>query len=199
MTTQTGAPGKTLTVPRRSLVLLVGPSGAGKSTFAQSHFSPLQVIESDHCRALVCDDPSNQSATRAAFDLLHFIADRRLEFDKLTVIDATNIEAHARRSLLALARDHNFTPVAIVFDVGEEAALRQNSLRDSRQVAAAVIRQQYESLNSSRKALSRRFQPRLRHEKPRGSRGGKGRHRLVARLMVRRPPNAVNLRKAGCP
>jgi protein phosphatase len=69
----------------------------------------------------------------------------------LTVIDAANIEAHTRRSLLTLARDHNFTLAAIVFDVGEEATLRQNSLRDSRQAAAAVIRQQYESLNSSRK------------------------------------------------
>jgi hypothetical protein len=80
----------------------------------------------------------------------------------LSVTDATNIEAHARRSLLTLARDHNFTLVAIVFDVDGEAALRQNSLRGSRQVAAAVIRQQCESPNSSRKALSRAWPRRIR-------------------------------------
>lgn len=155
MSTPAVGHGKKLTIPRRSLVLLVGPSGSGKSTFAGNHFSPLQVIESDHCRALVCDDPGDQSATRAAFELVHFIADRRLEFGKLTVIDATNVEAQSRRALLALARDHNFPLVAIVFDVGEEAAIRQSHQRENRQVSAEVIRRQCEELSSSRKALSR--------------------------------------------
>lgn len=147
--------GRTLTIPSRSLVLLIGPSGSGKSTFARKHFSTLQVIESDRCRALVCDNEADQSATRAAFELLHFLADKRLEFGRLTVIDATNVEVQPRRSLLALARDHNFALVAIVFDVSEEVALRQNSLRRDRQVAPAVIHRQYQDLQSSRKALSR--------------------------------------------
>jgi protein phosphatase len=155
MSTSLAGHGKTLTIPHRSLVLLVGPAGSGKSTFAGNHFSPLQVIESDHCRALVCDDPTDQSATRAAFELVHFIADRRLQFGKLTVIDATNVEAQARRGLLALARDHNFPLVAIVFDVGEEAAIQQNYQRQDRQVSAEVIRRQCAELSSSRKALSR--------------------------------------------
>ncbi|MFE0173537.1 AAA family ATPase [Streptomyces sp. NPDC059002] len=150
-TTRSGS----LTIPGRSLVLLVGPSGSGKSTFARKNFSPLQIIESDHCRALVCDDEKDQSATRAAFDLLHFLADKRLGFGRLTVIDATNVEAQARRSLLALARDHHFPSIAIVFDVGEEAALEQNSRRRNRQVDAGVIRRQCQDLQSSRKALSR--------------------------------------------
>jgi hypothetical protein len=45
--------------------------------------------------------------------------------------------------------------------VGEEAALHRHSLRDSRRVAAAVIRRQYESLNSSRRALSRAWPCRI--------------------------------------
>jgi protein phosphatase len=155
MSTLPATPGKTLKIPRRSLILLVGPSGSGKSTFARNHFRQYQVIESDHCRALVCDDAANQSATRAAFELLHFLADKRLEFGKLTVIDATNVEVQARRSLLTLARDHNFKSIAIVLDVGEAAALRQNSLRRDRQVTPEVIHRQCEDLNSSRKALSR--------------------------------------------
>src|SRR5262249_8624160 len=95
------------------------------------------------------------SATPAAFEVVHFLASKRLEFGKLTVIDATNVEPHARRGLLALARDHRFTPVAIVFDVGEETALRQNSLRPNRQVAPDVVRRQYQELLSSKKSLSR--------------------------------------------
>lgn len=149
------AQGRALAIPVRSLVLLIGPSGSGKSTFARKHFSQFQIIESDHCRALVCDDAADQSATRAAFELLHFLVEKRLEFGKLTVIDATNVEAHARRSLLTLARDHNFVPVAIVLDVGEEAAIRQNSLRPDRRVSAEVIRRQYQDLALSKKALSR--------------------------------------------
>jgi protein phosphatase len=155
MSTPAVSHGKTLTIPRRSLVLLVGPSGSGKSTFASNHFSPFQVIASDHCRALVCDDPADQSATRAAFELVHFIADRRLEFGKLTVIDATNVDAQARRGLLAVARDHNFPLVAIVFDVGEDVAIRQNYQRPDRQVSAEVIRRQCAELSSSLKALKR--------------------------------------------
>jgi protein phosphatase len=155
MSTSSAIPGKALTIPRRSLVLLIGPAGSGKSTFARERFSPLQIIESDHCRALVCDDETDQSSTRAAFDLVHFLVNKRLEFGKLTVVDATNVEVKARSGLLTLARDYNFTPVAIVFDVGKEVALRQNSQRRDRQVSASIIHRQYEDMQSSRKSLSR--------------------------------------------
>ena len=55
----------------------------------------------------------------------------------------------------SLAREHNFPLVAIVFDVGEEAAIRQNYQRQDRQVSAEVIRRQCEELSMSRKSLSR--------------------------------------------
>ena len=63
----------TLPIPELSLVLLVGPSGSGKSTFARTHFAPTEVLSSDVCRGLVGDDPNDQSATRDAFELLHFL------------------------------------------------------------------------------------------------------------------------------
>ena len=144
-----------LAIPKRSLVLLIGPSGSGKSTFARKHFPPYQAIESDHCRALVCDDEADQSATRAAFELLHFLVDKRLEFGKLTAIDATNTQAWARKGLLALARDHNFSAVAIVFDIGEDATIRHNALRPNRQVAPDVVRRQHQDLRLSKEELSR--------------------------------------------
>ncbi|HKQ89636.1 MAG TPA: AAA family ATPase, partial [Blastocatellia bacterium] len=43
------------------MILLVGPSGAGKSTFAARHFKQTEIISSDGCRAMVCDDESDQS------------------------------------------------------------------------------------------------------------------------------------------
>ena len=59
-----------IALPPDALVLLVGPSGAGKSTFAARHFAPTEVLSSDAMRALVADDPMDQAATDAAFELL---------------------------------------------------------------------------------------------------------------------------------
>ncbi len=65
-------------VPDLSLVVLVGISGSGKSTFAARHFLPTEVISSDFCRGLVSDDPDDQTATADAFDVLNYIAGKRL-------------------------------------------------------------------------------------------------------------------------
>jgi protein phosphatase len=70
-----------------ALVVLVDPSGAGKSTFARSHFKPTEIRREDFCRGLVSDDENDQSATNDAFDLLHYIARKRLAAGRLTVVD----------------------------------------------------------------------------------------------------------------
>jgi hypothetical protein len=67
-----------ITIPELSLVVLIGPSGYGKSTFARKHFKPTEVLSSDFCRGLVSDDENNQAATKDAFEILHFIAAKRL-------------------------------------------------------------------------------------------------------------------------
>src|SRR3954467_6566969 len=115
-----GQPTMQFTIPALSLVLLVGPSGSGKSTFARAHFKPTEVISSDFCRGLVADDENDQSATGNAFEVLHYIAGMRLTAGCLTVIDATNVQAEARKPLLALAREYHVLPVAIVFDLPEK-------------------------------------------------------------------------------
>src|SRR5262245_65679129 len=101
-----------LSIPELALVVLIGPSGAGKSTFARTHFKPTEILSSDYCRGLVADDENDQSATGDAFDVLHFIARKRLAAGRLTVIDATNVQTEARKPLLALARAHHVLPVA---------------------------------------------------------------------------------------
>src|SRR5436189_1471481 len=93
-----------LTIPELSLVVLVGPSGSGKSTFARAHFKPTEVLSSDFCRGLVSDDENDQASTNAAFEVLHFIAEKRLAAGKLTVVDATNVQPEARKPLVALRR-----------------------------------------------------------------------------------------------
>src|SRR5439155_20258181 len=94
-----------LTLPELSLVVLVGPSGSGKSTFARRHFKPTEVLSSDFCRGLVSDDENSQAATGDAFDVLHYVAAKRLAAGRLTVVDATNVQVEARRPLVALARE----------------------------------------------------------------------------------------------
>src|SRR5689334_16771467 len=68
-----------ITVPELSLIVLIGPSGCGKSTFARKHFKPTEVLSSDFCRGLISDNENDQTATKDAFETLHFIARKRLE------------------------------------------------------------------------------------------------------------------------
>lgn len=128
-----------LEIPDPSLVLLIGPSGAGKSTFAARHFRPTEIVSSDRCRALVCDDESDQSVNRAAFGLLHHIARARLSLRRLTVIDATNLETRARRRLLRIAADCRIPAVAIAFNLPLEKCLEQNLARSQRVVEEEVV------------------------------------------------------------
>jgi len=144
-----------VTLPELSLVVLVGVSGSGKSTFARAHFKPTEVISSDFCRGLVADDENDQSATPAAFDVLHYIAGQRLAAGRLTVVDATNVQPDARRSLVALAREHDVLPVAIVLDVPESVCLARNESRPDRDFGAPVIRRQRSQLRQGLRGLQR--------------------------------------------
>src|SRR5919112_6777404 len=128
-----------MTIPELSLVVLIGPSGSGKSTFARKHFKPTEVLSSDYCRGLVSDDENNQAATKDAFEVLHFIAGKRLAAGRLTVVDATNVQPDARKQLVALAREHDVLPVAIVLDTPESVCLQRNAGRADRDFGAHVI------------------------------------------------------------
>ncbi|NEW73130.1 polynucleotide kinase-phosphatase [Streptomyces rhizosphaericus] len=147
---------RTIGVPDLSLVVLVGTTGSGKSTFAGRHFLPTQIVSSDVCRGLVADDENDQSATPDAFDLLHYIVGKRLAAGRLTVIDATNVRSESRRSLIALAREHDVLPVAIVLDVPEGECARRNAQRPDRAgMPGHVIPRQRRELRRSLKSLER--------------------------------------------
>jgi protein phosphatase len=142
-----------IVLPDLCLVLLLGIAGAGKSTFAHAHFAPTEIVSSDHCRALVCDDENNQSVNKAAFAILHLITDCRLAHRKRTVIDATNVQSEARASLLAIARRHQMPVVAIVFNFDLGICLQRNSQRRQRNVPSEVAEQQYADLQRALDAL----------------------------------------------
>jgi len=144
-----------LTIPELCLVVLIGPSGSGKSTFARTHFKPTEVLSSDVCRGLVSDDENNQSATKDAFAVLHFIAEKRLAAGKLTVVDATNVQAEDRKLLLALARAQHCLSVAIVLNVPEKLCIERNRQRPDRTFGSHVVRYQHQQMHRSLRSLEK--------------------------------------------
>lgn len=145
----------TLAVPQLSLVVLVGVTGSGKSTFARAHFKPTEVISSDFCRGLVADDENDQSATNDAFEVLNFIAGKRLSAGRLTVVDATNVQPESRKALVTLARAHDVLPVAIVLDVPESVCAERNAARADRGFGRHVVARQRQQLRRGLRGLKR--------------------------------------------
>ncbi|HET9893595.1 MAG TPA: polynucleotide kinase-phosphatase [Streptosporangiaceae bacterium] len=142
-------------VPGLSLVVLIGASGSGKSAFARAHFAPTEVISSDFCRGLVADDENDQSASRDAFDVLHYIAGKRLAAGRLTVIDATNVQPESRKHLINLAREHDVLPVAIVLDLPERVCVARNATRADRSFGPHVVGRQRDQLRRGLRGLEK--------------------------------------------
>ena len=144
-----------ISIPKLSLLVLIGPSGSGKSTFARSHFKPTEILSSDACRGMISDNENDQTVTNQAFEVLRFIAGKRLALGRLTVIDATNVQPEARKPLVELARQYHCLPVAIVLDLPEKLCLERNSQRAERDFGPHVIRNQKSQLRRSLRGLQR--------------------------------------------
>ena len=144
-----------ISLPELSLVVLVGPSGCGKSTFARQHFKSTEVLSSDYCRGLVADNENDQTATKDAFEVLHFIARKRLAAGRLTVVDATNVQPESRKPLVALAREFHVMPVALVFDFPEKLCHERNRNRPDRDFGPHVVRNQSQQLRRSLRGFDR--------------------------------------------
>lgn len=147
---------RTLPVTDLSLVVLIGASGSGKSTFARKHFKPTEIVSSDFCRGLVADDENDQSASRDAFDVLHYIVGKRLAAGRLTVVDATSVQSESRKQLVQLARSHDVLPIAIVLDLPEEVCIARNAARPDRaDMPRHVIQRHRRELRRSLRGLER--------------------------------------------
>ncbi len=144
-----------ITIPELSLVVLIGPSGSGKSTFARKHFKPTEVLSSDYFRALVGDSETNQEVTQDAFETLHYVTSKRLAGKRLTVVDATNVQADARKPLLELARKYHYLVSAIVLDVPAELCITRNLQRPDRDFGPHVVRGHVRLLRQALRSLQR--------------------------------------------
>ncbi len=104
---------------------------------------------------MLSDNENDQTVTNQAFEVLRFIAGKRLALGRLTVIDATNVQPEARKPLVELARQYHCLPVAIVLDLPEKLCLERNSQRADRDFGPHVVRNQKSQLRRSLRGLQR--------------------------------------------
>jgi protein phosphatase len=138
-------------IPQHALVLTLGPAGCGKSFFTEKHFGQA-VVSSDRCRQMVSDDPTNQEASKRAFDLMHMWIEGRLAMGRLAVADATNLTAQARRGLREIAAKFKAPVIVLRFATDLDTCFRQNAGRD-RFVPEHVIKTHFEQYESAREAI----------------------------------------------
>ena len=144
-----------VSIPDFALVILMGPTGSGKSSFARKHFLESEIVSSDRCRALVCDDEADQSSTGDAFDLLRYTAGVRLKRRRLTVIDATSVQKEDRAQLVKLAREFHALPVALAFDIDPKICHERNKGRENRDFGAQVPRKHSAALRRGLRGLQK--------------------------------------------
>jgi protein phosphatase len=128
---------------------MIGAAGSGKSTFARKHFAATEIVSSDALRAAVSDDEADQSASGDAFHLLRLIVSKRLRRGRLTVVDATNVQAKARHGLLAMAAKNSRPAAAIVLNLPAAVCLARNHARLDRRVSPDVVEKQVADLAAS--------------------------------------------------
>ncbi|HEX2756649.1 MAG TPA: AAA family ATPase [Candidatus Limnocylindrales bacterium] len=126
-------------VPVPGLVVLIGAAGAGKTTLAIRLFEPAEILSSDALREALSGDAADQRPTRTAFRILHREARRRLDAGRLVIVDATNVDTRARRSLLEIAAATDAPTLAIVLALAAAEVHLQNARRHGRVVPADIV------------------------------------------------------------
>jgi len=137
-----------LEFPDNALIILCGPAGSGKSYFAEKFFKETQIVSSDRCRELLCDDAHDQGVSPDAFELFYRIISGRVKYNRLTVADATNLSVPYRNTLRRIAARHDRPAYLVVFATDLAQCLKNNASRD-RQVERNVIETQMARLYSS--------------------------------------------------
>jgi protein phosphatase len=143
-------------LPELALVCLIGASGSGKTTLAADAFGPWETLSSDHFRGLAMGDPQAGGDPTDAFETLYEVARRRLRRGLLTVLDATNVKKEDRQKVVALARECDVLPVAVVLDVPERVCLdRQLTRPEAERVPEHAVRRHVRDLRRSLKHLKK--------------------------------------------
>lgn len=115
-------------LPERAVVLMIGLPGSGKSSYL-AHYG-LSTVSTDALRELLFGDAADQRAAAQVFGLLYKILSTRLEAGVAhTFIDATNLDAAARKPLVRLAKEAGIPALGIWMDTDVEECRARNQLR----------------------------------------------------------------------
>ena len=111
------------------IVVLVGLPGSGKSTWLAHQGAP--ALSSDQVRALLADDPTDQTIHGRVFRVLRYLLKERLAVGRpVTYIDATHLTRRERRPYFRLAGRFGCEVEALFFDVPIEVCLERNRRRE---------------------------------------------------------------------
>ncbi len=118
-----------IVIDRGALILLIGPPASGKSTFAEKHFPVESVVTLDSLRAEITNNPSNQLASKAAFELAMSIVESRLTHGSVAVVDAMNLDPQSRGAFTFIAKKLGVPIIGIRFTTDMETRLARNAKR----------------------------------------------------------------------
>ena len=136
-----------ITLPQRTLIVLCGPAGAGKSTFARKFVDlhraqgckQTSIVSSDYCRAMICDDETNQQVNRDTFDLFYYIIRKRLFLGRLTIADSTALQANARHILLEMAQRYQYHSCLFAFNMSLQTCLAHDQQQTRRRTVGEKV------------------------------------------------------------
>ena len=123
------------------LYVLVGLPASGKSTYAREKLANEEtiVLSSDQMRKELLGDEKDQTNNDLVFRTLYARAKQYLQDGKNVVIDATNINIKARRSLLSNFVKMPIERIAVVFATPFETCIERDKWRE-RTVGEEVIK-----------------------------------------------------------
>lgn len=125
--------------PRGVVVLAVGLPGSGKSAWFERH--GIRPLSSDHVRALLLDNETDQSRQGLVFWTLRFLLRMRLLARRpASYMDATHLTRAERRPYIRMAERYGYAIEALFFDTPVEVCLERNRRRPRRVPEEAVLR-----------------------------------------------------------
>ena len=132
-------------IPHSAVIVLAGVAGSGKSTWARERFPGVHILSSDQMRGFLTDDDEHRECSSDAFEMLEAMADLRLKYGRLVILDATNLRRVARKPWIALAKKYRVPAILFYFDVPVEICARRQERRE-RKVPLFVIQRQHERM-----------------------------------------------------
>ena len=142
---------------KKYLYIPIGISGSGKSTFLSKNFTANSIVSSDHCREIVSGDESNQKCSKDAFDLFHFIIEKKMKWNQLVVADATNLNSKARKKLLDIADKFEYNTVMLIMNVTLSECLERNKTRENPRPKHVLTRQHDSFMQAKEIILEKAF------------------------------------------